>query len=70
MDKQSKNKSRQAVVGEWVQSYGDYLYGWAYHKTGHREVAEDLVQEVFLAAVKNFDGFKGESSPKTWLRGF
>ena len=61
------NATNQEVIKDWVHTHGDYLYGWAYHKTGSRETAEDLVQDVFLAAVKNLDGFKQESSPKTWL---
>jgi RNA polymerase sigma-70 factor (ECF subfamily) len=32
-------------------------------------VAEDLVQETFLAAAKSFDSFKGRSSFYTWLYG-
>lgn len=59
--------TKQDTLKDWVRLHGDYLYSWAYHKTGNREASEDLVQEVFLAAVKNFDGFKHESSPKTWL---
>jgi len=33
------------------------------------DVAEDLVQETLLAAVKGADRFKGESSHRTWLIG-
>lgn len=51
----------------WVQLYSDSLYSWALHKTSDKETAEDLVQETFLIAVKSFDRFKGDSSPKTWL---
>jgi len=61
------NTTNKETLKEWVFAYGDYLYSWAYHKTGNRETAEDLVQEVFLAAVKNFHGFQEKSSPKTWL---
>lgn len=61
------NTTNKEVIKDWVHAHGDYLYGWAYHKTGSKETAEDLVQDVFLAAVKNLDGFKQESSPKTWL---
>ena len=61
------NTTNKETLKEWVYAYGDYLYSWAYHKTGNRETAEDLVQEVFLAAVKNFNGFQENSSPKTWL---
>jgi RNA polymerase sigma-70 factor (TIGR02943 family) len=52
---------------KWLASYGNYLYSLAFFKSGNKEVAEDLVQETFLAAVKAKDSFKGESSEKTWL---
>jgi len=34
-----------------------------------REVAEDVVQETLLAAMKGYIGFRGASSEKTWLVG-
>lgn len=51
----------------WVDKYGDDLFSWSYHRTGKRVVAEDLVQETFLSALKARKDFKGESSEKTWL---
>ncbi|UII80297.1 sigma-70 family RNA polymerase sigma factor [Flagellimonas sp. CMM7] len=51
----------------WFNTYSDDLFRWAYHKTSSKDTAEDLVQETFLAAVRAFDGYKKESSPKTWL---
>jgi RNA polymerase sigma factor (sigma-70 family) len=33
------------------------------------EVAEDLVQETFFAAVRAFGSFKGKSSERSWLCG-
>jgi RNA polymerase sigma-70 factor (ECF subfamily) len=51
----------------WVDRYGDDLYGWAYHRTGKKAVAEDLVQETFLSALNAMDSFKGNSTEKTWL---
>ncbi|MBI1225686.1 MAG: sigma-70 family RNA polymerase sigma factor [Bacteroidetes bacterium] len=51
----------------WVDNYTDYLYSLAFLKTGSKEEAEDLVQETFLSAFKAKEGFKGESSEKTWL---
>ena len=51
----------------WVDIFSDKMYSWAYHKTGNKEVAEDLVQEAFFAAVKGFSGFEAKSNPKTWL---
>ena len=43
------------------------FHKWAIHKTSSATVAEDLVQESFLAAAEKIDSFKGDSSPKTWL---
>ncbi|MBA7520431.1 RNA polymerase sigma factor YlaC [subsurface metagenome] len=52
---------------QWVETYSSDLYSWAYHKVSDAELAKDLVQDTFLAAAEKIDGFKGESSPKTWL---
>ncbi|MDD3322866.1 MAG: sigma-70 family RNA polymerase sigma factor [Paludibacter sp.] len=51
----------------WVDLYSDKLYSWAYHKTSSKEMAEDLVQETFLAAVQSFEKFEEKSNPSTWL---
>ena len=51
----------------WVDQYGDALFHFALARVKHREIAEDLVQETFLAAVQSQDRFKGRSSEKTWL---
>jgi len=52
---------------KWVDLYTDYLFSYALFKTGNREEAEDLVQETFLSAFKNREGFQGNSTEKTWL---
>lgn len=51
----------------WVDSYGDMLYSYCISRVLDQKIAEDLVQETFLAALKSLDRFKGESSEKTWL---
>lgn len=51
----------------WVNTYGDDMVRWAFHKTGNQATSEDLVQETFLAAYKAIDNFRQESKPKTWL---
>ncbi|MFC1877023.1 sigma-70 family RNA polymerase sigma factor [Thermodesulfobacteriota bacterium] len=53
----------------WVDQYGDALFHFALARVNKREVAEDLVQETFLAAVQSQKRFKGQSSEKTWLFG-
>lgn len=59
----------RSEIGGWVDQYSDDLFRWAWSKTSDREVATDLVQDTFLAAVKGIEGFKQNSSPKTWLFG-
>ena len=39
----------------------------AFQLTGDHALAEDVVQESFIAAHKGLKGFRGESSPSTWL---
>ncbi len=51
----------------WVSAYSDELYGYAMNKTSKPELAEDLVQETFLAALKSARNFKGLSTERTWL---
>jgi RNA polymerase sigma-70 factor (ECF subfamily) len=51
----------------WVDAYGDMLYRFASYLLKDQDLAEEVVQETFLAALKSKDGFKGRSSEKTWL---
>jgi RNA polymerase sigma-70 factor (TIGR02943 family) len=62
MPETKKNK-----LADWVEEYTSDLYSWASHKVSNSELAADLVQDTFLAAAEKMDGFKGDSSPKTWL---
>jgi RNA polymerase sigma-70 factor (ECF subfamily) len=56
-----------SAIRSWVESYSDQLFTWAFHKTGNRQAAEDIVQETFLAAYQSFNSFSAKSNPKTWL---
>lgn len=49
--------------------HGDVLFGYALRLVSDRAVAEDLVQETLLAALKGRAAFSGESSEQTWLVG-
>jgi len=52
---------------EWVHQHGDYLFRQALIRTDRPELAEDLVQETFLAAWKSAPRFAGRASERTWL---
>jgi RNA polymerase sigma-70 factor (ECF subfamily) len=51
----------------WVDRYGDFLYRFALARVKDTSIAEDLVQETFLAALRARENFQGRSAPKTWL---
>lgn len=54
---------------EWVDLYGDILYGYALNLFPNNVLAHDLVQETFLAALKSRKSFKQQSHEKTWFLG-
>jgi len=68
MDKSRNVKSPQIDDPvDWVDLYGDFLYRFALSRVKDPSVAEDLVQEAFLAALKSRANFQGRSSARTWL---
>jgi RNA polymerase sigma-70 factor (TIGR02943 family) len=52
---------------QWVSSHADYLYAYAITRINDDELAKDLVQETFLAALQKTGSFEGKSSERTWL---
>lgn len=53
----------------WVDLYGDALYRFALSRLKNAELAEEMVQDTFVAALHAYDNFKGRSALKTWLMG-
>jgi RNA polymerase sigma-70 factor (ECF subfamily) len=51
----------------WVDNYGDFLYRFAISRVRDPGVAEDLVQETFLAALRGRESFEGRPAVRTWL---
>lgn len=60
-------QSNSQILEKWVEEYSDYLLNFALSKIKNRDLALDFIQDTYVAALKNIDGFKGDSSPKTWL---
>jgi RNA polymerase sigma-70 factor (TIGR02943 family) len=53
----------------WVMDHGNILFKYAMARVRNRELAEDLVQEGLLAALKSANSYQGRSTERTWLVG-
>src|ERR1700709_468785 len=51
----------------WVELHADYMFNYAITRINDEELAKDLVQETFLAALEKVDKFEGKSTERTWL---
>lgn len=54
-------------AASWLDEHGDALYRYARARVRRRELAEDLVQDTFVAALQAQGRFHGRSSVRTWL---
>jgi RNA polymerase sigma-70 factor (ECF subfamily) len=54
-------------AADWVDRYGDHLLRFALSRVTKRDLAEDLVQDTFLAAFRHRSQFDGRSALGTWL---
>jgi RNA polymerase sigma-70 factor (ECF subfamily) len=62
-------KDRKATA-EFVSRYSDAVYGYVKHRLAPRgDLVDDLVQDVFLAALAGLSRFAGSSSLRAWLLG-
>ncbi len=68
-DMTADRQRKPALSSDWVEAHADYLFNFAIGQVRDRSVAEDIVQETFLAAVKSRETFSGQSSERTWLVG-
>jgi RNA polymerase sigma-70 factor (ECF subfamily) len=61
-------KRDRKAAARLVAAHIDAVYGYARHRLTPRvELVEDVVQDVFLAALNGLPTFQGESSLRTWL---
>ena len=66
----SHKNSRKSLDSEtWVDQYGSALYAYALVRVRKPDLAEEIVQETFLAALQAHKRFQGRASEKTWLIG-
>lgn len=51
----------------WVDLYSDEFFRFTISRIKNREVAEDLVQDTFLAGLNAMSEFRKDCSEKSWL---
>src|SRR5574341_804933 len=62
-------KDRKATA-RLVSDYADAVYGYVKHRLASRaDRVDDVVQEVFVAALASLASFRGISSLRSWLLG-
>ena len=69
MDKTINLRSKMLDPSTLVDQHADYLFRFAMQRVHDKSLAEDLVQETFLAALQNSGGYAGNSTARTWLTG-
>ncbi|MBN1575135.1 MAG: RNA polymerase sigma factor [Chitinispirillaceae bacterium] len=77
---QNNNEDDQGAFDLWLkgdtkgfstlyEKYKNRVFGFLIRMTGNREIAEDLLQETFFAALRNADQFDRGRSFLSWLFG-
>jgi RNA polymerase sigma-70 factor (ECF subfamily) len=55
------------ACAELVDEHQRMVYGLALHLLGDHDEALDVSQDVFLRVFRTIDGFRGQSSLRTWI---
>jgi RNA polymerase sigma factor (sigma-70 family) len=58
---------KETTFRRWVYDHSDALYRYTLQHLREEEPSKDLVQDTFLAAWRNIEGYKGEASVRNWL---
>ncbi|WP_336959578.1 sigma-70 family RNA polymerase sigma factor [Chryseobacterium contaminans] len=58
---------KNEILKSWIEQYSGPLLKKALYMLSNKEDAQDVVQDVFIAAFSNYDSFEGKSQPLTWL---
>lgn len=58
---------RSAVLRDLMEAFGHDVWSFAFFLTHKSDAADDISQEVFLAAFNGLYGFRGECTIKSWL---
>jgi RNA polymerase sigma-70 factor (ECF subfamily) len=60
-------QGREFAFSQCIKEYTDMVYGLCFRFLRNQNESEDCTQEVFIELYRSINGFKGESSLKTWI---
>lgn len=63
----AQGNDRELVLRDLMEKFGDDVWNFAFFLTSRSHAADDISQDVFLAAYAGLYGFRGECSVKSWL---
>lgn len=58
---------KKEILQNIAEAYGKELWNYAFSIVGKAEIADDVIQDVFLKVLEKLQTFRGASSMKTWL---
>lgn len=62
-----KSSDRRTALEKDIEAYSDTILRIAVQNTKNYHDAEDVVQEVFIRLMKNYDDFESAEHKKAWL---
>jgi RNA polymerase sigma-70 factor (ECF subfamily) len=66
-DLEALRRKEKSAFARLVDENSTRIYRLALKMTGNPQDAEDVLQETFIKAFKNIEGFEGRSKVSTWL---
>ncbi len=61
------NHINKAEPNKWVERYSELMYQYVLPRVNDNDIAQELIQETFLSALKAINGYRGIASEKNWL---
>jgi RNA polymerase sigma-70 factor (ECF subfamily) len=67
MKNRNKISSKETNPQIWIERYRESLFKYALIRLRDADLAEESIQETFLAALQSRKGYQGLATEKTWL---
>lgn len=61
------NNADDSAFNRLYEEYHNDVFRFLIYLTRNRDIAEDLMHEVYVRVLRSYEGFEGKSSEKTWL---